>query len=55
MFQNALFNAHHLRELKALIDIQREPWASSIARWLRWMAKFSRGFKLCDHKIPEFF
>ena len=26
--QHALCNAHHLRELQALIEIEREPWAS---------------------------
>jgi transposase len=28
-------NAHHLRELKALIEIEREPWATKMFRLLR--------------------
>ena len=32
---HALCNAHHLRELKALIDIEHEPWARSMHRFLR--------------------
>lgn len=32
---HALCNAHHLRELKALIDIEKEPWASAMFRFLR--------------------
>jgi transposase len=31
---HALCNAHHLRELKALIDIEKEPWAKSMSRLL---------------------
>ena len=32
---HALCNAHHLRELKALIDIEKEPWAVAMSRFLR--------------------
>ena len=32
---HALCNAHHLRELKALIDIEHEPWARAMHRFLR--------------------
>ena len=32
---HALCNAHHLRELKALIDIEKEPWALAMSRFLR--------------------
>jgi transposase len=32
---HALCNAHHLRELKALIDIEKEPWALAMHRFLR--------------------
>ena len=32
---HALCNAHHLRELKALIDIAKEPWARAMHRFLR--------------------
>jgi transposase len=32
---HALCNAHHLRELKALIDIEKEPWALAMHRLLR--------------------
>ena len=33
---HALCNAHHLRELKALIDIEHEPWARAMPRFLRY-------------------
>jgi transposase len=32
---HALCNAHHLRELKALIEIDKEAWAVNMQRWLR--------------------
>ena len=32
---HALCNAHHLRELKALMDIEHEPWAWALHRFLR--------------------
>jgi transposase len=32
---HALCNAHHLRELKALIDIEKEDWARKMQRLLR--------------------
>ncbi len=32
---HALCNAHHLRELKALIEIDKEPWALQMYRFLR--------------------
>jgi len=32
---HALCNAHHLRELKALADIEKEPWAAHMYRFLR--------------------
>ena len=31
---HALCNAHHLRELKALIEIEKEPWAAAMKRLL---------------------
>ena len=32
---HALFNAHHLRELKALVEIEKEDWARKMQRLLR--------------------
>jgi transposase len=32
---HALCNAHHLRELKALMEIEKEPWARAMHRFLR--------------------
>jgi transposase len=32
---HALCNAHHLRELKALTEIEKEPWALAMSRFLR--------------------
>jgi transposase len=39
---HALCNAHHLRELKALIDIEKEPWATKMSRLLVNAAKAVR-------------
>jgi transposase len=40
---HALCNAHHLRELKALIDIEKEPWATKMSRLLVIAARAVRG------------
>ena len=32
--QHSLCNAHHLRELKAVVEIDKEPWAKSMIRLL---------------------
>lgn len=32
--QHALCNAHHLRELKALMEFEREPWAEAMSQFL---------------------
>ena len=32
---HALYNAHHLRELKALVEIEKEDWARRMQRLLR--------------------
>jgi transposase len=39
---HALCNAHHLRELKALTDIEKEPWARDMSRLLRKLAQMVR-------------
>ena len=36
---HVLCNAHHLRELKALIEIEKEPWAMKMDALLRYMHK----------------
>ncbi len=60
--EHAVCNAHHLRELKAAFEIDKEPWARDMARLLRfgnycarhkqdispeWIAKFTKLY----HKI----
>jgi transposase len=36
---HALCNAHHLRELKALEEIEKEPWAFKMSRVLRFLSR----------------
>jgi transposase len=45
--EHALCNAHHLRELKALIDNEKEPWARKLSRLL------VRAAKLVDRAIAQ--
>jgi transposase len=56
---HALCNAHHLRELKALIDIEKETWASKLHQLLRSACHVvnlarERGSPL-SHNLIEFF
>jgi transposase len=44
---HALCNAHHLRELKALIEIERERWAAQLYRLLRQGWPFMRPNHRC--------
>jgi len=48
--EHALCNQHHLRELKALIEHEKEPWATAMTRLLR-VALRCRHFH-GDHEIP---
>jgi transposase len=45
--EHALCNAHHLRELKALIDNEKEPWAKKLSQLL------VRASKLVDRAIAQ--
>jgi len=45
--EHALCNAHHLRELKALIDYEKEPWAKKMSRLL------VRAAKLADRALAQ--
>jgi len=47
---HALCNAHHLRELQALIDYEKEAWAKKMRKLLQFMCKY-RGFYSED--IPK--
>jgi transposase len=56
---HALCNAHHLRELKALIDIEREDWARKMQRLLRRAARVTnrdrdRGVALKPRLVERF-
>ena len=37
--QHALCNAHHLRELRALEEIEKEPWAAKMSKLLRLLSR----------------
>ena len=56
---HALCNAHHLRELKALIDIEKEDWARKMQRLLRRAARVTnrardRGVALKPRLVTRF-
>lgn len=40
--EHALCNAHHLRELKALEEIEKEPWAHLMSRLLRLLSRLKK-------------
>ena len=56
---HALCNAHHLRELKALVDIEKEDWARKMQRLLRRAARATnrardRGIALKPRLVERF-
>ena len=55
---HSLCNAHHLRELKALEDFEKEPWSFKMSRLLRLASRLkdppiSRIFELYDRIVIE--
>jgi len=46
--EHALCNAHHLRELRALIEIEKEPWAGAMSAVLRAANTLVRQTKAAD-------
>jgi len=46
--EHALCNAHHLRELRALIEIEKEPWAGAMSAVLRAANTLIRQTKAAD-------
>jgi transposase len=48
---HALCNQHHLRELKALIEYDKESWAKKMQRFLRVGLQYRHAYK--DKKIPD--
>ena len=56
--EHALCNAHHLRELKSLEEIEKEPWAFQMSRFLRLLSRLTdppleRVFKLYDQIVAR--
>lgn len=48
---HALCNQHHLRELKALIEYDKEAWAKKMRRFLRWGLHYRHAYG--DQFIPD--
>ena len=48
---HGLCNQHHLRELKALIEHEKEAWAKKMRRFLRFALRYRHEYK--DQFIPE--
>jgi hypothetical protein len=54
---HALCNAHHLRELQALVDIEKEEWARKMQRLLRracHVTHLARGVPLEPRLVDQF-
>ena len=53
--EHGLCNAHHLRELKALTEIDQEPWALSMSKVLLWANRYKHSLKgmLISKQIRE--
>src|SRR5271154_4689274 len=49
---HALCNAHHLRELKALVEIEKEDWARKMQRLLRLACHATNLARERDHPLP---
>lgn len=43
--EHALCNAHHLRELKALIEYEKEPWANGMSKLLKHISQLDKPTK----------
>ena len=50
---HALCNAHHLRELKALIEIEKEPWATDMTALLREACHAANLARQCGLPVAE--
>ena len=50
---HALCNEHHLRELKALIDIEKEPWAQQMTDLLRKVCSLSKLPEVAEEKVLQ--
>lgn len=48
---HALCNQHHLRELKALVEYDKEPWAKKMQKFLRFALRYRSHHK--EQNIPE--
>jgi len=51
--KHALCNAHHLRELKALEDIEKERWAKKMGRLLRFMNRHKAPLKSASKNFTK--
>lgn len=55
--EHALCNQHHLRELKALIEHDRETWATKMSRFLRLALRYRHWFgkqPIPEHRLNQF-
>jgi transposase len=50
--KHALCNAHHLRELQALVEIEKEPWAKRMQKLLRLSSKIADRYRRKGTEIP---
>lgn len=50
--KHALCNAHHLRELQALVEIEKEPWAKPMQKLLRTASRIADRYRRKGSEIP---